>query len=512
MQHPPFRYGLVASSAPPPGGNSATTELLARGAYPLANNTRFLSRLRIKTIVSLTPEAPRFHTPPQTPAGIPDDSADAIVPECDPIDPVRRWVKENNIATIHVRVDAPTDDNEIPLSFKQASNILALITNKENMPVYVHCLNGGVVTGLICALLRKLMCWSPKSAIAEYARFLAGEEIDGTGVHEFVDRFVGEVEIPQTIPKWLWGGILPTKKHPTIRLKFASVASTTPNSIKENAFPNATTTTTTAITTTNIISSAYAASYASPKQPHATSIQPSTTTIPSHHPQPINSPTIPPQQQTQQKHARRESASTTTSTNTSTATAPFLPNQPSAFFLHQTSQTQIKTAGTTPRMSVHRYSDGSGPDIGGGGMASTRPGDDGGNVTPVGTASSSARMSLWAGSEAAAAFSAAATVATVLAAESARVSGVSVVSGSKRSVVVPGGGGSGSVDMVGSGGNLVGGYMEGSSLVPPLTPRKSKGNAVGGSGGTAGGEKGAGSGGNAENEISATLNALDLEM
>ncbi|ORY37408.1 hypothetical protein BCR33DRAFT_648992, partial [Rhizoclosmatium globosum] len=109
------------------------------GAYPLPNNVRFLSRLKLRTIVSLTPDAPN---------------------EADECDPVRAWVVENNITTIHIRVDAPTDDNEIPLSFKQAAAILNIIINRDHMPIYIHCLNGGVVTGLVCALLRKLMCWS----------------------------------------------------------------------------------------------------------------------------------------------------------------------------------------------------------------------------------------------------------------------------------------------------------------------------------------------------------------
>lgn len=47
LQHltPPFRFGYVN-----PG--------LSRGAYPTLRNFRFLSRLQLKTIVSLTPEPP----------------------------------------------------------------------------------------------------------------------------------------------------------------------------------------------------------------------------------------------------------------------------------------------------------------------------------------------------------------------------------------------------------------------------------------------------------------------
>ncbi|KAJ3382195.1 hypothetical protein HDU84_004557, partial [Entophlyctis sp. JEL0112] len=194
--------------------------------YPLPKNTKFLGRLGIRTIVSLTPHPPSFHhhnnssnnlTPTSVKLASDSNAKDSSIN-----DPVHAWVVANNITTVYFRVDAPTDDNEIPLSFKQASNILAYLINPSLMPIYVHCLDGGVVTGLVCALLRKMMCWSAKSAIAEYSRFMAGEEIDGTGVHEFVDRFSGEIEIPPTIPTWLWNGQIPTKKHPTVRLKLPS--------------------------------------------------------------------------------------------------------------------------------------------------------------------------------------------------------------------------------------------------------------------------------------------------
>ena len=44
---PPFRYGVVNPS-------------LYRGAYPTLRNFRFLTRLRLKTIISMTPEPPNL--------------------------------------------------------------------------------------------------------------------------------------------------------------------------------------------------------------------------------------------------------------------------------------------------------------------------------------------------------------------------------------------------------------------------------------------------------------------
>ncbi|KAJ3230183.1 hypothetical protein HDU81_004676 [Chytriomyces hyalinus] len=230
VQHPPYRYGLVASSGSW-SKHEIESQVLTRGAYPLPSNLRFLSRLKLKSIVSLTPELPAFHinsldSDKQKEAqvnrtGSEKDFGGEALTNSDEVDPISTFITKNSIATFHIRVDKPTDDNEIPLSFKQASQILSIITNVENLPLYIHCLNGGVVTGLVVALLRKLMCWTTKSAIAEYARFLAGEEIDGSAVNEFVERFTGEVEIPPNIPFWLWNGTIPfSRKHPSIRLKY----------------------------------------------------------------------------------------------------------------------------------------------------------------------------------------------------------------------------------------------------------------------------------------------------
>ena len=45
LLEPPVRYGVV-------------NKRIYRGGYPILRNFRFLSRLRIKTIISLTPEPP----------------------------------------------------------------------------------------------------------------------------------------------------------------------------------------------------------------------------------------------------------------------------------------------------------------------------------------------------------------------------------------------------------------------------------------------------------------------
>lgn len=50
-------------------------------------------------------------------------------------------------------------------------------------------------------------------------RYLRGGVISSEE-SEFVEKFSAEIEIPCTIPTWLWGGHVTFNKHPTLKLKF----------------------------------------------------------------------------------------------------------------------------------------------------------------------------------------------------------------------------------------------------------------------------------------------------
>ncbi|KAI9358294.1 protein-tyrosine phosphatase, partial [Zopfochytrium polystomum] len=153
---PPFRF-------------SAVQEDLFRGSYPKPRNHRFLRRLRLRTILSLTPD-------PATPE-------------------LRSLAEASGITLVHIRVDKPKEDS-IPLSFSRCSAILQVLTDASRLPLYVHCLDGCLVTGLVILALRKLQLWTISSAITEYTRFLGGEElVAGKEVWEFIERFSGEVEL-----------------------------------------------------------------------------------------------------------------------------------------------------------------------------------------------------------------------------------------------------------------------------------------------------------------------------
>lgn len=130
---PPLRFGQVD-----PG--------VYRGAYPQEINVPFLKKRKLKTIISLTPD-------PLT------DSADANVIE---------FIEHEQIKLIHI----PTGSKKFKsLPRTIYSNALEAIENTRDLgPVYVHCLNGLEVTGILVAFYRKQKGWSQRSVIAELIR------------------------------------------------------------------------------------------------------------------------------------------------------------------------------------------------------------------------------------------------------------------------------------------------------------------------------------------------------
>ncbi|KAI9101054.1 tyrosine phosphatase family-domain-containing protein [Phlyctochytrium arcticum] len=195
--YPPFRYGIVE-------------EDLHRGAYPKERNFRFLRRLRLKTILSLIPEPP---------------NAD-----------LAEFCASENISSIHVRVDKPKE--HVPLSFQKTSHILTLLADPNNHPIFVHCLDGAGVTGAAVMCLRKLQCWTMASILIESTRYHK-EGVIGSEEAEFVEKFAADVELPARIPKWLWGGHVGFKKHPSLRLKIPTQSTSQGKSASQSAIGSA---------------------------------------------------------------------------------------------------------------------------------------------------------------------------------------------------------------------------------------------------------------------------------
>ncbi|CAM6098502.1 unnamed protein product [Calypogeia fissa] len=174
---PPFRYAIVGES-------------VYRGSYPTLKNYRFLRRLHLKTIVSMTPE--------------PHPNRD-----------MRNFCEHEGITNKHFYVDKFQD--EVTLSTAKVLQILQIMIRPENLPLYLHCLDGTHVTGLVVMCFRKLQSWNLSTSAGEFCSFQKSGEISREE-SQFVEAFRGDIEIPYVIPNWLWQGIR-TIKHPTFRLR-----------------------------------------------------------------------------------------------------------------------------------------------------------------------------------------------------------------------------------------------------------------------------------------------------
>ncbi|OQR99620.1 hypothetical protein THRCLA_06438 [Thraustotheca clavata] len=173
---PPFRFTTVENG-------------LHRGAYPTLPNFRFLRRLKLKTLISLIPEEPT------------SDLADFCVHE--------------GIVKHTFRIEKYSSDS-VTVSPNTVSTILQLLLNKDNFPIYIHCLDGANVVGIVIMVLRKLQNWSKLATLQEFCRFTRDHCIE-KDESEYLSTFSAEITLPpySLIPRWLWNGVR-IQKHPTM--------------------------------------------------------------------------------------------------------------------------------------------------------------------------------------------------------------------------------------------------------------------------------------------------------
>mmetsp|Transcript_15565 Transcript_15565/g.28558 ORF Transcript_15565/g.28558 Transcript_15565/m.28558 type:complete len:193 (+) Transcript_15565:521-1099(+) len=173
---PPFRFTVVCCAAE----TKSEDESVYRGAYPSLRNFSFLRGLRLATIVSVV-----------------KGGKDSITTD------LREFCEYEGIK--HFVVDI--QDNSAPSS-SAAKQVLLYLANKEHLPAYIHCKDGGVVTGTLVMCIRVLQHWSLDSAIIEHCRYIkdgsagpekntvAGLEVDA------IEKALSEKD-SSNIPSWL---------------------------------------------------------------------------------------------------------------------------------------------------------------------------------------------------------------------------------------------------------------------------------------------------------------------
>mmetsp|Transcript_25085 Transcript_25085/g.98954 ORF Transcript_25085/g.98954 Transcript_25085/m.98954 type:complete len:276 (-) Transcript_25085:385-1212(-) len=187
---PPLRFQIVE-------------ENLYRGAFPSLKNYRFLRRLKLKTIISLTP----------------GDVSSADIREFNSHEDLRDFCQNEGVKLIHFNVAKHA--GMVMMTPNLVARVVSLMIRVENYPLYVHCRDGGNNTGLVIMVLRRLQNWNLSSIFIEFMRHLKASETLSREESQFVESFRAVIDVPPTIPKWLWQGRV-QRHHPTMQLNIIS--------------------------------------------------------------------------------------------------------------------------------------------------------------------------------------------------------------------------------------------------------------------------------------------------
>ncbi|KAK9323766.1 tyrosine phosphatase family-domain-containing protein [Lipomyces orientalis] len=177
----PLRYGIVQPK-------------LYRGLYPRKINLPFLRRLKLKTILSLTPEPLE--------------------------DEIAKFCNDEGIKMTHIKT-SKSGKKGVPISYKEVTQAIEIIISQQHAPLYIHCLNGSQATSLVIACLRKLSFWRTSSILSEFMYYSEVSAAD----HKFVDEFKAEIQLPQDTVPWIWMGLSRkgiVENHPTVKIKNAN--------------------------------------------------------------------------------------------------------------------------------------------------------------------------------------------------------------------------------------------------------------------------------------------------
>ena len=152
----------------PPLRFSQVEEGVYRGAYPSLVNQRFLTRLKLRTVVSLLPEPPTADLLRWCELAGVDNYAVVVMPfKKDEV----TLTNERAVELLQVRSPQPRWRSVWRTVVLTRAVCAQLLVTPERQPVYIHCLDGVTVTGTLVMCLRKLQRWALTPIVSEYTRF-----------------------------------------------------------------------------------------------------------------------------------------------------------------------------------------------------------------------------------------------------------------------------------------------------------------------------------------------------
>jgi protein tyrosine/serine phosphatase len=87
------------------------------------------------------------------------------------------------------------------LSASLITEILHVICNSANLPLYIHSTHGDHTAGLVIACLRKRQHWSHRAVIIEFNQFVS--DTVEPGEEEFLKQFSPTFDLSVEIPVWM---------------------------------------------------------------------------------------------------------------------------------------------------------------------------------------------------------------------------------------------------------------------------------------------------------------------
>ncbi|KAI0384757.1 tyrosine phosphatase family-domain-containing protein [Hypomontagnella monticulosa] len=146
------------AAGPPPVNFAVVLPGLYRSGYPQAEDYPFMRSLKLKTIVTLVGK------------DLPDG--------------YEGFIRANGIK--HEIFDmAGTKKADIPIATMRS--IIAIVGNRKNYPLLIHCNQGKHRTGCVVGVLRKVQEWDTSNIIREYKKY-AEPKVRETDV-EYIAKF-----------------------------------------------------------------------------------------------------------------------------------------------------------------------------------------------------------------------------------------------------------------------------------------------------------------------------------